>query len=97
MCKIKIELNKESQYPYDLMVESLDKICRDTNFTKDDYGEYSLSNNADPIGSLLVLISRFESQSWLIPNIKTWTVIHDDGIEEDALKTYMTVRNHSIA
>ncbi|MBR6469000.1 MAG: hypothetical protein IKS84_01365 [Lachnospiraceae bacterium] len=102
MCRIRIELNKdkisrEAIYPYDKMVSSLDTICKDTNFIKAGPGEYSLDKDADSIGSLLVLISRFESQSWLIPNIRTWTVINDDGIEEDALKTYMMVRNAGIA
>jgi hypothetical protein len=99
VCKIKIELDKrkiarEKIYPYEKMLTSLDKICQDTSFIKESLGEYRLSDDADSVGSLLVLISRFESQSWLIPNIKSWTITDDDGQEEDALQTLMKVKSH---
>jgi hypothetical protein len=102
MCKIKLELDKEkiineNLYSYEQMMSSLDKICSDTDFVKEAAGEYRLSDDADSIGSLLVLISRFERQSWLIPNIKTWTYIDDDGSEENALDTYLNVKSYGTA
>lgn len=47
--------------------------------------EYELINN-DVIGTLLVLVSRFKKQSWLIPNLKTWKTFDDEDGEQDALK-----------
>ena len=60
-------------------MEWLDKICEDTYFIKIGTGEYKLQDDENPIGALLVLISRFKKQSWLIQNLKTWKTFDDEG------------------
>lgn len=83
MVTMKIVLNDfiEDIFPPSEMMKALDKICTDTNYIKIGEGEYLLKEDADSIGTLLVLLSRFEQQSWLFPNMKSWTILDD---EEDA-------------
>jgi hypothetical protein len=76
---------KDSNYDIEQMYDWLDKICLDTWFDVIGKGEYELINN-DVIGTLLVLVSRFKKQSWLIPNLKTWKTFDDEDGEQDALK-----------
>lgn len=59
----------------DLTIEQccqwLDEICTDTRFTKIGKCKYKLNDGVDDIGTLIILISRFKQQSWLIPNLKS--------------------------
>jgi hypothetical protein len=83
------KLAKDPELDPELVVEWLDKICEDTYFIKIGTGEYKLQDDEDPIGALLVLISRFKKQSWLIQNLKTWQTFDDEEGEQDALKTVL--------
>lgn len=83
------KLAKDSELDYELVMEWLDKICEDTYFIKIGTGEYKLQDDENPIGALLVLISRFKKQSWLIQNLKTWKTFDDEEGEQDALKTVL--------
>ncbi|MGN0328526.1 MAG: hypothetical protein ACI4D4_06060 [Lachnospira sp.] len=77
------DLNIEQCYQW------LDEICTDTRFTKTSLGEYVLNDGEDEIGSLLVLIGRFEQQSWLYSNLKSWKTFDDEEGEQDALKVVL--------
>ena len=99
MCTMKIELDKDKINTdgfatYDEMLAAVDKICSDTFFHKIGPGEYVLEKNHDSMGSLLILISRFRQQLWLLPVIKSWFVTGDDGCEIDALETYLEVNGY---
>ena len=83
------KLAKDPELDYELVMEWLDKICEDTYFSKIGTGEYKLQDDENPIGALLVLISRFKKQSWLIQNLKTWKTFDDEEGEQDALKTVL--------
>lgn len=82
------KVTKDGKYDIDVMYEWLDKICSDTWFKKTGKGEYELIDH-DEIGSILVLISRFEQQSWLIPNLKSWKTYCEEEGEVDALKVVL--------
>ena len=85
----KDKLAKDPELDYEIVMEWLDKICEDTYFIKIGTGEYKLQDDEDSIGALLVLISRFKKQSWLIQNLKTWKTFDDEEGEQDALKTVL--------
>ena len=68
----------------ELVMEWLDEICTDTRFTKIGKCKYKLNDGVDDIGTLIILISRFKQQSWLIPNLKSWLTFSDDeGVQDD--------------
>lgn len=94
MFRMKLEfdqdkLAKNPELNNELVMEWLDKICEETCFNKTGEGEYILRENEDPMGVLIVLISRFRQQSWLIQNLKTWKTFDDEDGEQDALKTIL--------
>ena len=91
MFKMKIEFDQDKlalipEFGNEQAMEWLDIICEDTWFIKTGAGEYLLPDSEDPIGVLVVLISRVKQQSWLIPNLKSWKTYDDEEGEQDALK-----------
>lgn len=97
MFTMKFEFDKEKlkKNVPDLTIEQccqwLDEICTDTRFTKIGKCEYKLNDGVDDIGTLIILISRFKQQSWLIPNLKSWKTFDDEEGEQDALKVVLEV------
>ena len=83
------KLAKDPDLDNELMMEWLDTICEDTYFEKIGKGEYKLKENEEPIGALVVLISRFRKQSWLLQNLKTWKTFDDEEGESDTLKAVL--------
>lgn len=69
-----------------LALEWLDDICTHTNFKKVGEGEYEIDEEADFLGSLMLLIGKIESQSWLVPGLDSWTTYCEEEGEVDALK-----------
>ena len=65
----------------ELLTELLDDICLNTRFIC----EYELPEDESTVGTLLILSARFDKQSWLYPNLKSWKVF-EDGEEQDALR-----------
>lgn len=76
----KIDLEEE------LALEWLDEICTATNFNKIGKGKYELEDNADDLATIFMLMAKFKTQSWLLPNLKKWVSYSPDEGEINALK-----------
>lgn len=69
----------------ELLTELLDDICLNTRFIKTGICEYELPEDESTVGTLLILSARFDKQSWLYPNLKSWKVFEDG---EERCKLY---------
>lgn len=91
MLKMKFEFDDEKvkmnnpDSSVKLLMELLDDICINTRFVKTGICTYELPKNESTVGTLLILSARFDKQSWLYPNLKSWKV-YEDGEEQDALR-----------
>lgn len=90
MLKMKFKFDEEklennSNLSVELLTALLDDICMNTRFVKTGICEYELPEDESTVGTLLILSARFDKQSWLYPNLKSWKVF-EDGEEQDALR-----------
>lgn len=91
MFKMKFEFDNDKliknnpEISMDIAMQMLDKVCTDTRFDKIGDCEYELQKDCNVVGTLLILTSRFDKQTWLYPNLKSWTT-YDGECEQDALK-----------
>lgn len=91
MLKMKFKFDEEKlkinnpDLGVELLTELLDDICLNTRFIKTGICEYELPEDESTVGTLLILSARFDKQSWLYPNLKSWKVF-EDGEEHDALR-----------
>jgi len=76
------KLENNSDLSVELLTALLDDICMNTRFVKAGICEYELPESES---TLLILSARFDRQSWLYPNLKSWKV-YEDGEEQDALR-----------
>lgn len=74
------ELDIETCYKW------LDDICTTTNFEKIGHGKYQLLPECDDLATIFMLMARFKTQSWLLPNLKKWVSYSPDEGEINALK-----------
>ena len=79
------KLENNSNLSIELLTALLDDICINTRFVKTGICEYELPENESTVGTLLILSARFDKQSWLYPNLKSWKV-YEDGEELAALR-----------
>ena len=79
------KIKKNEALSEDLCYEWLDELCQETRFEKIGKGRYKLNDGEDDLGTLLILSAKFESQSWLLPNLKKWITYSNEGMV-DALK-----------
>ena len=91
MLKMKFEFDEEKMkinnpdLSVELLTDLLDDICTNTRFIKTCNCEYELPENESTVGTLLILSARFDKQSWLYQNLKSWKV-YEDGEEQDGLR-----------
>lgn len=90
MLKMKFKFDEEKlkinnpDLGVELLTELLDDICLNTRFIKTGICEYELPEDESTVGTLLILSARFDKQSWLYPNLKSWR-IYDKLLQHDDL------------